>query len=797
MPKAAPKAMPKVKLPAKAKKPIKPAVKLVTKPTSKLQPKPQTKPESKPNPQRETKGKPLTATQQKKAAELKATDTGYQQARENAVKYLHSRRQATFSIARHYHLDADDLHQEAYEILLTCLRDFNPLFTKSDGQVVTVQFNTFFGNRLEGKALEMRNRDPEYQARQAHLSEMSEDEKAEFRKAPPLLVQHLDQETAAQEHLRAEASTAQRGRQTNLMLKIAQDSFIERKLNDLIAAERDDKRRAALMHVKVGGVASFEEIAYHFGVTDSRASQILNELMDAFYVQRLLDGDVKSVAYDFRKTGLNEKRAHRLLEQAVQAAPAPRAQLIVQEFASDYPHLQQAISHATAQAASRAANNTQQADAQTPALPAQLTAEEEDQFPLAALEWRAVNTLTGLGLPFRQPTAQAPEDMLHIKKISADPAEKWPPLMITPEGAVIDGERRIAAAMVKGIDRLLCQVRRAPDAKHAQILRVALNSRTRPLDKIELYFAIAALLTLGLPQGKIADLLGTSRPNVIVYAKVREKATAALRQLFEDGLIQITNASTAVDLPEKAQNDMADFIRQHGATWGRGPQFTELYEAAAAGQVSHLAPPASTMQPNSLPTTPTTHPISAPSIPTNTYQTTTKNTPHPYQISTTNSATFAGSNGGLGGGAGQGGQPLVPSVANALKKRQEALETALRDAEIWAKQREATIANQSTQINELKQTVEGMKAELEATELMSQADEATIANYLKEVKNFHAAEERLNAAQTHLEKATTQLRSLHLTHKQTIELTNLLEKIATTHTALRLTLLKRPGQAKS
>ncbi|RYG60778.1 MAG: hypothetical protein EON60_05865, partial [Alphaproteobacteria bacterium] len=229
--------------------------------------------------------KPI-ARQQAKAQgnvdELKANDDGYQLARSNAVKYLHSRRQAIFALARHFHLDADDLQQESYEVLLTCLRDFNPIYVKSDGSTVTVQFNTFFGNRLEGKALEQRNRDPEYQARQAHLSDMSDTDRAEFRKNPPLLVQHLDQETTMQENLRGEVAAAQRSRQTNMALKIVQDSFIEKKLNDLIAAERDDKRRAALMHVKVGGVSSFEEIAYHFGVTDSRASQILNELMDAF-----------------------------------------------------------------------------------------------------------------------------------------------------------------------------------------------------------------------------------------------------------------------------------------------------------------------------------------------------------------------------------------------------------------------------------------------------------------------------------------------------------------------------------
>lgn len=706
-----------------------------------------------------TTGKRLTAD------ELKLADEGYQLARQNAVKYLHTRRQAIFSVARHYHLDADDLQQESFEVLLTCLRDFNPVFQKAGGEVVSVQFNTFFGNRLEGKALEMRNRDPEYQARQAHMADMSDADREQFRKDPPLLVQHLDQETAVQEHLRGEVAAAQRARQTNVMLKIAQDSFIEKKLNDLIAAERDEKRRAALMHVKVGGVASFEEIAYHFGVTDSRASQILNELMDAFYVQRLLDGDLKSIAYDFRKLGLQEKRANRLLEQAVKAAPAPRAAEIANIFGAEYPELRSVVAALPKPAAEVEAPEGEDGVPPVPALPAQLTPEEDIQFPLQGLEWRDITTLTTLSLQFRPPLAVEPAQLPHIRQLTAGAPEGWPPLLITPEGAVIDGERRIHAAAARGVDRLLCQVRTAADSRSAQILRICLNSRTHPLDKLELYFAIGALLTLGLSQGKIAEMLGTSRPNVIVYAKVREKASARLRQLFEDGFVQITNASSAVDLPEKAQDEIADFIRQHGASWGRGPQFTELYEAAAHGQVGHLAPAASPvgsggaggMAPGGAPL-PVSVPVAAP-IPAQSLS----------------------------------GAEIAPQVANALKRRQESLETALRDAEIWARQREATIAQQAAQIHELKQNFEGMKRELEAHELLSQADEATMAGYLKDIRHFYAVEERLVSATHQLEKAATQLRSIPINHRQVIELEKLLERIISAHTTLRVALVKKPG----
>lgn len=703
-------------------------------------------------------------------AALKAADEGYQLARSNAVKYLHSRRQAIFALARHFHLDADDLQQEAYEVLLTCLRDFNPLYTKADGTTVNVQFNTFFGNRLEGKALEQRNRDPEYQARQAHLQDMSDADRAEFRKNPPLLVQHLDQETTMQETLRGEVAAAQRSRQTNMALKVVQDTFIERKLNDLIAAERDDKRRAALMHVKVGGVSSFEEIAYHFGVTDSRASQILNELMDAFYVQRLIDGDLKSVMYDFRKLSLQPKRTQRLLEEAMRHAPTPRAAEIANLFVAEYPDLREVLASLPKPGHITDKTDAEQGEtaplASGTAVPAQLSPAEEDQFPLQAVEWRDIATLTALGVVFRPTPLQAPEDMPHIRQIAAHPAETWAPLVITPEGGVMDGERRIAAARAKGITRLLCQVRTTPSAALAKQLRVCLNSRVRPLDKLELYFAIGALSELGLTQGVIAQALGTSRPNVIVYAKVREKASPRLRQLFEDGLIQITNASSAVDLPVQAQDEMADFIRQYGAGWGRGPQFNELYAAAAEGQIAALVPPqVGGPQPGHaailpLPTMP------APAM-----------TAAPVQ-----GAQLVAPPGSLS-----------PTLAAALKKRQEALETALRDSEVWARQREATIASQTGQIHDLRQQVESYKRELEAQALLQHGDAATMANYMKELKAFYAVQERIASAIHQLEKTQTAVRSLNLTHRQTVELEQLLEKIATLQTALRVQLVKSPA----
>ena len=89
---------------------------------------------------------------------LRQQDDGYVLARQDLVKFLHSRRQAVYNIARTYHLEPEELLQEGYEVLLTCLRDFNPVYQKASGDIVSVQFTTFFGSRMDSRAMEMRNR---------------------------------------------------------------------------------------------------------------------------------------------------------------------------------------------------------------------------------------------------------------------------------------------------------------------------------------------------------------------------------------------------------------------------------------------------------------------------------------------------------------------------------------------------------------------------------------------------------------------------------------------------------------
>ncbi len=722
-------------------------------------------------PQRRSTDRPQTTEQ------LLTLDAGYQQARSNAATYLHSRRQAAFALARRYHLDADDLMQEGYEILLTCLRDFQPLRKNDEtGEATTVQFNTFFGARLEGKAMELRNRDPEYQARQAHTADMTDEERDSFRKNPPLLVQHLDQETTMQEHLQSEVSGAQRARTTNVRQKILQDSYIDRKLTELIAAERDDQRRAALLQVKVGGLSTFDDIAYHFGVTDSRASQILNDLMDAFYVQRLLDGDLKSVAYDFRKIKMADKRALRLLAEAINNAPPPRAQALAEIFTPDYPDVATLL----------AARNTSgpipvkagiqgevhSGQVMVPAdQPEKLfTPLDINLYPPVEIGWRETATLSPHPVTFRAPEESdtsknsgfmpaqagihAPSFPAHIERLMASGPEHWP-LIVTEQGVVIDGVRRLAAARAKNIDRVLCHVHKMAEPDTA-IMRVVLNMRAIRPEKLDLYFAIAALLRQGLSQGKVAAALNTSRPNVIVYAKVAEKAAPDLRRLFEEGLIQVTNASACVDLPANTQAAIARAIRTLGPEWSKGPKFTDMFSAAETGKLEKYLK----------------------SVGGDTGATAA------HQLAPQDAISA----------------PQTDSAATALRQsginpaQVQHLQNALVEAETWATRRDATIAQQISEINELKDKVGKLTSELEAARLLSQADQSTIQAYLKEIKLFHGVTERLQAAAHHIQQAARPLRSLQLTMRQTHEMQEICESIASQLTALRLALQRTPGQ---
>lgn len=688
---------------------------------------------------------------------LKKQDEGYSQATGDAVTYLNSRKQAIYTIARQYHLDAEELYQEAYEVLLTCARDYTPVYEREGGQFITVQFNTFFGSRLETRAMELRNRDPEYQARKAMTDGMTEEERDMFRKDPPLLVQHLDQESTLQEALRGEVSEAQSGAQEDVRFKIARDSFFDRKLAELVAREKDEKKQAALMHVKVGGVYNFSEIAYHFGVTDSRASQVMNELMDAFYVQRLIDRSLAAVANDFDKLKFNDKRVMRLLADALSHVDDVRAAEIVKTFQKGYPAVVDAAKKrkrvkpelaAEKEKKKETADDDETWSLEPPAYEEVFSEKENSRYPLLEVGLRPIANLKALDLDYRPPES---DEEFEAFATRFDVNSPLYPAVISEDGYIIDGERRIRAASRAGRNDYLCLTRRIGDEQEKKLLRVVVNMRLHGNSKIEMYHAIKALSSLGYSQQKIADYLGTSRTNVLVYCKVRDKALPRLRALFEDGLIQITNASACVDMSEDVQDQLVNYIRKHGKTWSKGGKFNRLFEAASENRIAQLDA----------------------------------------EVSPAGSAGIA-----VHDGAGEA--PATDKVSlrklEALQKQIEAYSMALKDAEIWASQREGVIKTQRDELSSTKTEVETLKRELEALELMKFGSQKAIEQELENLRQFYTVTERLSGAKHGIAAATTQLGRVELRRKQVLELLRMMEGLEEVLNTLRVELHNRGAQ---
>lgn len=748
-------------MPAKAKKAPTQTKVSAKKPTPKQAATKKPAPSAKPKPTKIVKAttKPVKMPTPAEMKKLKAEDDGFMLASTDAAKFLQSRQQAVYNIARRYHLDPDDVFQESFEVLLTCLRDYQPIYENSKGDLIGVKFTTFFGSRLENKAMELRNGDPEYQARQSVIDGMSDEEKARFKEDPPLLVQHLDLESQTQENLRGEVSSARSADKVNPALRIARDSFFEQKLGELVAKEKDEKKRAILLHVKVGGVFNFQEIAYHFGVTDSRASQVLNELMDAFYVQRLIEGSLSSVAYDFKKLKFNEKRAQRLVLEALENAAAERHAQILATFNDALPELESAAKKQQAKLADKRAQQPMAAidekgqrfsSIKPPPIAYEkvFTAEENKKFPLVEVSSRPISTLKSLNAPYAAPRSVHEEEVFR-REFNPTLSPDYP-VLVSEDGYVIDGWRRVEAARAAGQDDQLCIVRHVPTLEDAKILRVALNLRLNQPDKLDLYYAICTLADVGLSQQKIADAIGLSRTNVLVYCKVKDKAAPRLRALFEDGLIQITNAASCIDLSDKVQEELADFIRKYGGQWSKGTKFNDLFKAAKKGKISDLAVDLKPEVARSASTL------------------------------AENASALASAAMGVGADM---------ELVGSLQKRVNDYEQALQDSEIWLSQREQIISSQTEALTNAQTEIEQLKKELQAAELIKFGDEKTLKAELKQMKDFYALVERLAGAKQAVQAANKALQeNQNLRRGQWLEIQQLHDELAQLVESLRISL---------
>lgn len=684
-----------------------------------------------------------------KLEKLKLKDTGFDSASTDAVPFLESRKQAIFKIARHYHLDQEELFQEGYEILLTCLRDFSPVYEKANGEIVSVMFTTFFGSRMEGRAMEMRNGNPEYKARQAFTEKLGDDEKAQFRSDPPLLVQHLDHESPMQEMLAGEASAASDDNKNEIALKIIRDSFFEKVLNELVAKETDEKKRAALLYVKVGGVYNFQEIAYHFGVTDSRASQVMNELMDAFYVQRMINGDAASVSRDFARMKFNEKRVNRLVLGALKNSTQEQAPHLVEVFSAAYPVIKDDYEKLKLQLKKEDKKSLpikvepkNKQKQKSPVYQDVFNNDEISKYPLQGVELRSMETLKFIeDFDFHSPESTERFDAFASTHEFDDGQY---PALISEDGVVIDGRRRIELAKEEGRTDYMCVVHRIPAEMDCKLMRIMVNMRTQKPTKIDLYYAISVLADLGLSQQKIADCVGTSRTNVLVYAKVKDKAGLKLRALFEDGLIQVTNASSCADLDEDVQAKISAFIRKFGLSWSKGGKFNDLHLAAVEGRIDAFM---------------------------SKYTSTSE-----VQVEATPS---------------EGGALVSSRAVQSLQKRIEMHERDIKDAEVWSQRRENVISTQKNDLENALGEIDALKKEIEAAELMRFGSPKIVEDVLKELKAFYAVSERISGASNALAHAVKDLRKLKLGRKQALEVKMLMEDIDKFSNALRVEVINQ------
>ena len=656
----------------------------------------------------------------KQIEKLKLADQGFQSAQTDMVSFLESKRNIFYKIGSKYHLDADELYQESYEVLLTCLRDFTPIFTRDDGEQIEVKFNTFFGSRIEMKAMELRNGNPEYKARKAYVDGMDDDTKAEFKQNAPLLVQHIDHAETVNEYLSDEITKARQELNPDLEARFHRDSFLDDVLTGLIIKEKDDKKKAVLQHVKVGGIMNFQDIAYHFGVTDSRASQLMNELMDAFYTQRIINGDVETVIKDLQRLKLSNARVKTLLQNAIEYSSKEIKAEIVEVAKEIFPKIKDLDIEKNDKS-----NNKNLIIDEVKLLPYEdvLSDEENIFYPQIEVGMKDVNEFKFLNLPFR--TALKQNVFNAFLKTMPENNESFP-VVINKEGFIIDGELRVKAAKAKGIKSLLT-ITRNISVDDARVLRVIMNNRLESGNKKQLYYAVCALLHLGYSQQKIAKLLNTSRTNVIVYAKVKDKAIAEIKQLFEDDMILITNASACADLEADQQKQMVDFIKKYGSQWSKGNKFTKLLNSAKNNAVRAL-----------------------------------EETENPNFMQSEKLDELVAAEKGYA-------ERLTKKAQERIYYLEDKLQTTsvkLQDNETWLAQRESVINTQQKELVELKEENQGLQREIETSQLLQFADKSAFEDEMKYLKDIYEISEKLCGSKNAIESSITKIESVQIKHRQ-------------------------------
>ncbi len=129
---------------------------------------------------------------------------------------------------------------------------------------------------------------------------------------------------------------------------------------------------------------------------------------------------------------------------------------------------------------------------------------------------------------------------------------------------VLDGFKRVSAALVVGLVNLRCQVL-AADERQAKVALLTLHGAGKRLVELEEAWLVQALVRDdGLSQVEVAELLGRHQSWVCRRLALLEKLVEEVRQDLRLGLVSARTARELVSLPAGKQSPLLRTIRSEG-----------------------------------------------------------------------------------------------------------------------------------------------------------------------------------------------------------------------------------------
>jgi ParB/RepB/Spo0J family partition protein len=129
---------------------------------------------------------------------------------------------------------------------------------------------------------------------------------------------------------------------------------------------------------------------------------------------------------------------------------------------------------------------------------------------------------------------------------------------------VLDGFKRVAAALTLGLANLRCQVL-AADERQAKVALLTLHGAGKRLVELEEAWLVQALVREdGLSQVEVSELLGRHKSWVCRRLALLEKLVEEVRQDLRLGLVSARTARALVSLPAGKQSSLLRLIRAEG-----------------------------------------------------------------------------------------------------------------------------------------------------------------------------------------------------------------------------------------